>query len=90
MNALNPLTHMTIGDRVEASVVVATGLSIAFISQQQHELFTPEEFKFILKYPFIMLSKLKSLNIQGMRSAIERELVAFDRKTREEEVEVAY
>jgi hypothetical protein len=35
MDFINPLADLTIGDRVEAAVVVSTGLGIAFISQQK-------------------------------------------------------
>jgi deoxyadenosine/deoxycytidine kinase len=48
----NPLNDLTIGERVEASVVVATGLSIAFITQQRNEineLISPEVFRMIIR-----------------------------------------
>jgi hypothetical protein len=62
----DPFNELTTGERVEASVVVATGLGIAFVTQYEREVnefFGPH----MIKAANDFLQELPSLNVQSLK-----------------------
>lgn len=65
----DPFNELTIGERVEASVVVATGLGIAFVTQYRREVnefFGPH----MIKAANELLKELPSLNLESLRDQV--------------------